>query len=442
MKVTFVETRNTAALRSCIDPVEEDFFQKLLKHLEGIGYYPKDFDVNAYSDQYLFRTGGWVQALSSHLLDIETELMWYTGEEKLNGRLESDVYLVSLTESVGYPVAKKFIREVRKFRPSARVVVGGLHATIAPEETAIDLQPDLLFVGEADAHIRSIVGSVQRGAVRFFSNVMEVANAGEMRDSWDMFMQNSAPLARRTPYLLTSRDCPYHCRFCSIVKKGTLRSVDTDTLRQGIASLNAGADIKLYIESPLPFYNKTETARLAGILKESKLEWYCDFRVMAPTHDSQALFDMLYSAGCRHIYFGTETFDQTVSDLLNKKINVEHIVKLARQAKNSGIHVHTGWIVGFPGQTMESARRDIDLVVKNLAEGTFDVAEYKYLTIYPGTAFSLEPERFGITFHSRSFDDLENVPHHSTSLLSNGKIWDLYLEGLQKIAAEQFRGQA
>ena len=442
MKVTFVETRNTVALRKCIDPIEEDFFQKLLHHLESIDYYPKDFDVKVYSDQYLFRTGGWVQALSSHLLDVETELIWYTGEETLDGKIESDVYLVSLTESVGYPIAKKFIREVRRSNPSARVVVGGLHATMAPEETALDLQPDLLFIGEADAHIRSIVESVQRGTVKIFGRRLVVASPREMRDGWDMFKQYSAPLARRTPYLLTSRDCPYHCRFCSIVKKGVLRSVDTETLRQGIASLNAGVDIKLYIESPLPFFNRAETSRLVRILKESRLEWYCDFRVMAPNSDSQTIFDLLYNAGCRHIYFGTETFDQSVSDLVNKKINVEHIAALARQAKNSGIHVHTGWIVGFPGQTEESARRDIDLVTRNLAEGNFDVAEYKYLTIYPGTAFSLEPEKFGITFHSRSLDDLENFPHHSTSLLSNEKIWNLYLEGLQKIAAEQFRRQA
>jgi len=441
-KITFVETRNIVSLRASIDPIEENFFHKLLNHLEGISYYPPDFDVQAYSGQYLFRTGGWVQALSSHLQGLETSLIWYTGEEHLDGKLDSDVYLVSLSESVGYSVAKRFITELRLANPSARVVVGGLHATMNPREITRDLLPDLLFIGEADAHIRKIVEAVTRGSPRIFSEKVIVADTKDMRDDWRMFIENSAPLARRTPYVLTSRDCPHNCHFCSIVKKGALRSVNTENLRQGFANLSAKAEIKLYIESPLPFFCKEESSRLAMILKESRLTWYCDFRVMAPTKDTQTLFDSLYDAGCRHIYFGTETFDQGVSDITNKRINVKNIVPLAKQVKNAGIRVHTGWIVGFPGQTEESSRHDIHLVLENLAVGNFDVAEYKFLTIYPGTAFYQEPERYGITLHSRSLDDLENVPHHSTVLLSNRKIWDLYLEGLQRIAAEQFKGQA
>jgi radical SAM superfamily enzyme YgiQ (UPF0313 family) len=90
------------------------------------------------------------------------------------------------------------------------------------------------------------------------------------------------------------------------------------------------------------------------------------------------MFDRLFAAGCRDIYFGTETFDQALHDIMGKGIRVENIVPLAKQARKSGINVQTGWIVGFPGQTAQSVRRDVDLILENLAADVFSTADYTY----------------------------------------------------------------
>jgi radical SAM superfamily enzyme YgiQ (UPF0313 family) len=222
------------------------------------------------------------------------------------------------------------------------------------------------------------------------------------------------------------------------MKKGAMRMYDPVELETALRQLlDQPTDLKVVIESPLPLGSKKWIATLTGLMGKLGVSWYCDSRVLAPTSGTQQMFENLFVAGCRDLYFGTETFDQSLHDRMGKGIHVENIVPLARQARNAGLNVQTGWIVGFPGQTAEGARRDVRLIRDRLADGTFSTADYTYLTVFPGTRLYNEPEKFGIELVDWNLTNLSHYPVHRTTDLAASEIWDLYLEGLEILGSAQ-----
>jgi len=441
VKITFVEVRNVDTL-SVKHKLEWWFYYGMARRIESMNFYPRsgNFDLEEYLSTFLFRTGGWIQALSPHLQDFDQEVVWYTGHEKLEEILNDDqrLILLSISEAIGYPVAKQFIHECRQHFPQHPIWVGGLYPSSCPDIVAKELKPDLLFVGEADSQIHELVSTHVEG--RTISNRIVAIHCTEndLRQDWTLSFKYSAPLNRRVPLVLTSRDCVFDCAFCSIIKKGAMREYNLAELETTFDQLlNQLDDIKIVFESPLPLASEKWIRHLTELLGKRKVNWYCDSRVLVPNVRTQLMFEQLYSAGCRDIYFGTETFDQSVHDRMGKGIQVKNIVPFAKQARKAGINVQTGWIVGFPGQTIESARRDVDLITENLAADVFSTADYTYLTVFPNTRLYNEPQNFGIELVDWNLVNMSQRPVHRTSELSAEQIWDLYLEGLQRVGNAQ-----
>jgi len=439
MKITFVEVRNVAELAIKHD-LERWFYLGMAQRLKTMGFYPCNFDLTEYLSKFLCRTGGWIQALSPHLDSYDQDVVWYTGKECLDELLDdtSRLIMLSITEAVGYPIAQQFVHECRQRFPQHPIWVGGLYVSICPDIVADGLKPDLLFVGEADSDIRELVTAYVAGRSIPKRITVNHCAQSDLRQDWNLSLKYSAPLNQCVPLVLTSRDCVYNCAFCSIIKKGVMREYSLKELETSFRQLHSQPhDIKVIIESPLPLASGKWIGDLIKVLGDFDLNWYCDSRVIMPNSQTQRMFDRLFAAGCRDIYFGTETFDQSLHDIMGKGIRVENIVPLAKQARKSGINVQTGWIVGFPGQTAQSARRDVDLILENLAADVFSTADYTYLTVFPGTQLFNEPDKFGIKLVDWNLVNISHRPVHKTQELTAEQIWDLYIEGIQRVGQAQ-----
>ena len=86
---------------------------------------------------------------------------------------------------------------------------------------------------------------------------------------------------------------------------------------------------------------------------------------------------------------------------------MERAVALAKQA---GLRVKTSWIVGLPG-SFDEQLKSIDLMVKT-QPNHIDVY---WLTVYPGTPFWQNPEKYGIHFDPRDVPLTANTKLASTS---------------------------
>jgi radical SAM superfamily enzyme YgiQ (UPF0313 family) len=96
---------------------------------------------------------------------------------------------------------------------------------------------------------------------------------------------------------------------------------------------------------------------------------------------TKELLRKMRDAGCIAVWFGVESGSQRVIDAMSKGISIEQTRKTIGWAKEVGLMTVTSAILGFPGETKESALETTKLVESMSPD---DVGYY-IATPYPGT---------------------------------------------------------
>jgi anaerobic magnesium-protoporphyrin IX monomethyl ester cyclase len=182
--------------------------------------------------------------------------------------------------------------------------------------------------------------------------------------------------------LMSTRGCPYDCEFCSNVifggsyRERSARNV-VDEIEQALA---CGYDRISFADDVFTMRQKRVLEVCEEIQKRGlQFNWECLARV-----DSidDATYGEMYRAGCRRVYFGIESGDDTVLKLMNKKITSDgarHAVLAAHQA---GLEVGAFFILFYPGESNQT-------VLNTLHFATSLPLDYLGLTMpypLPGTA--------------------------------------------------------
>lgn len=153
----------------------------------------------------------------------------------------------------------------------------------------------------------------------------------------------------------TARSCANRCSFCRYPILGgphTLASLDVverelDYLHSiGITTLVIIDDT---INIPLPRFK--DLCRLM-IRKRYGFRWFSYFR--CANADDEA-FDLMAASGCAGVFLGIESGDMTILRNMNKKATTDAYRNGIAQLKSRGIITYTSFMVGFPGETEESA---------------------------------------------------------------------------------------
>jgi anaerobic magnesium-protoporphyrin IX monomethyl ester cyclase len=182
--------------------------------------------------------------------------------------------------------------------------------------------------------------------------------------------------------VMSTRGCPYDCEFCSNVifggsyRERSARNV-VDEIEQALA---CGYDRISFADDVFTMRQK----RVLEICAEIKgrglqFNWECLARV-----DSidDATYEEMYRAGCRRVYFGIESGDDTVLSLMNKKITSDEARHAVMAAHQAGLEVGAFFILFYPGETNQS-------VLNTLRFATSLPLDYLGLTMpypLPGTA--------------------------------------------------------
>jgi anaerobic magnesium-protoporphyrin IX monomethyl ester cyclase len=182
--------------------------------------------------------------------------------------------------------------------------------------------------------------------------------------------------------VMSTRGCPYECEFCSnVIFGGSYRERSAvnvvDEVEQALA---CGYDRISFADDVFTLKRK-RVLDVCAEIKQRGLDfnWECLARV--DSLDDPTYVEM-YNAGCRRVYFGIESGDNTVLKLMNKKITAEeaqHAVIAAHQAK---LEVGAFFILFYPGETNQT-------VLNTLHFTTSLPLDYLGLTMpypLPGTA--------------------------------------------------------
>ena len=174
-------------------------------------------------------------------------------------------------------------------------------------------------------------------------------------------------------YLDVGRGCPFECRFCGTApfwkRKFRMKSIDRIlqemTLvrdRYGRRHVNFSHDIFTC--------DREWTQLFCGRLAEAKLgmTWTCSTRTDIIDHE---LLGHMARAGCVEIYYGIESGSQEMQSIIRKHLRLDFAKEIVRSTAAAGIHPITGFIVGYPMQTLDTLRETIEMFFDFLRVGEF-----------------------------------------------------------------------
>lgn len=160
--------------------------------------------------------------------------------------------------------------------------------------------------------------------------------------------------------IYSSRQCFSNCAFCTIpgATNGRYRTVDIARVVDIMDELSVK-----YNTCVFSFVDETlEASRLDALSKELLSRgrhyfWHGETRFSPRL--TKDVFKRLFSAGCRQLQLGLESYNQRVLNLMKKNTKVEWIDQNINDALESGIPVHLFFMTGFPTETREEALNTI-----------------------------------------------------------------------------------
>jgi radical SAM superfamily enzyme YgiQ (UPF0313 family) len=318
-----------------------------------------------------------------------------------------------------------------------KVALIGVHAAFFHNELAKCC--DFIIRGEPDTVLANLVNCIERGQdarrvngitwndrghVCVNKNEKPIENLdGLPFQAIDLLSKKYYDiLTKRRPiaFMITSRGCPFRCAFCSAkFYSGKYRYRSAKHVVDEMKFLlNKGfKDITFFDDSFTA--NKKRVIDLCDIIQEDKLDvtWRCLSRVDAL--DGEMLKKMK-QAGCYQVQFGVESGNQSILNSMKKGISIERIWKTFGLCDSMGIETVGFFMLGYPGETIES----INETIKTAHKISPDFVTFNLFTPLPGSEI----------FNSMDKKEWEQYDFTSTSFC------DIPSEKMVELIGKAYRG--
>lgn len=265
------------------------------------------------------------------------------------------------------------------------------------EKTAVQLVHLLLENSGEEAF--SELGGL--GSPDFYSPPQEVIQDLDALPfpAWDLFPLESywslrfahGPLStKRYQPLLTSRGCPYPCRFCVVpaTNQQKWRSRSAVNVVDEIAYFVRELDVhEFHIEDLDPTISDQRIRDICSEILKRDLDiiWKIVSGTKVETIRNEKTIDLMAKAGCRYISISPETGSSRVLKLMKKPFDLDHAVRLVKRMNQVGIRSQACFVLGFPGETKQDLAMTWNLVRDLTRKGVDEIALFM-ITPVPGSS--------------------------------------------------------
>jgi radical SAM PhpK family P-methyltransferase len=313
--------------------------------------------------------------------------LFQDGKETLRRKLASlDILTVAVTTTfyVSAPPALEVISFVREVAPNVKIIVGG--PFIANQEKAGDPALMLEYFGylgadvyvisqEGEAALTNVITALKTGSP--LDEVDNIAFAdGDTYKTTRIAPENN-PLEVNMPdyglfkkediggfvSLRTAKSCPFSCAFCGFPRRaGKYSYIATDDVEKTFDSIrNVGTVSTLTILDDtfnVPKNRFKEILRMM-IRNNYGFKWNSFFR---SDYGDEETVDLMRQAGCEGVFIGAESGSDKMLEKMNKASRRKDYINAIRLMKKAGIVAYAAYIIGFPGETKDTARETADFI--------------------------------------------------------------------------------
>lgn len=358
-------------------------------------YVPLSVPIGAgYLAGYLLHRKKQIEILDEHIAPVTLESL----EAAVRPLSRPYIFGISSLTACIYR-ASQLAAVIKDRFPESKIILGGIHPTVLPDEVLRDKNIDFIVRGEGEFVLDELYDSIKNSSdYSKIRGISYVSGGGKVVHNSCADLPDLAKLPSFPYYLFeghtdryslgfiaSSRGCPYECIFCSqrSISGQKFRYIPTDIVIKEIDLL-----IHKYKQTHINFVddnfttNKPRVKELCGMMIERKFfqkaTFDCQTRADAVNDE---VLSLLKRAGFRLINFGLETASERLMVILNKRETVQQNIDAVKLAKKHGFGVSGTFIFGLPTETRQERWQGYALA-KQL---DLDYVRFNNATPYPGT---------------------------------------------------------
>lgn len=262
-----------------------------------------------------------------------------------------------------------------KKRTRAIVVMGGSHASAAPESLLASPHVDYVIRGEGEKPLVELLRALlQDGNVAAVSNLAYKAH-GEFvftpmtenfaiddlpfPDLSDFFQDNYRLGRKPMTFMITSRSCPHKCSFCSVhttfgtnYRRRSLKNVLEEIelrYRQGYRAIDFEDDNLTYYKQTF----KELCRRLIARFPDREMEFVAMNGISYLSLDDE-LLELMHRAGFSQLNLALVSSDKTVRETTKRPHTLDAYLRVVNKAHALGFKIVSYQILGLPNESLDS----------------------------------------------------------------------------------------
>jgi radical SAM superfamily enzyme YgiQ (UPF0313 family) len=353
--------------------------------------------------------------------------------------------ITCMTSTMG--AAINVARCAKTIDPKIKVIAGGVHPTILPDEVLLLPEVDIVIKGEGERAIIDVVDALSRNVLHRLPSAKRIGEKTIVEPDQKMLVENidsiSFPargqLLNKDKYdrdsfgmLIGSRGCPFDCIFCSSHKMWgrKVRFRSAGNIVREIASVKKefGTEFFEFVDDSFTLRKDIVYDLCSRLLSERlNVRWVCPTRV--DLIDRHIVKEMKKS-GCVRISLGIESGSEETLRRTHKHLTKDAIRNAIKIINEEGVKTMGYFIFGFPWENQHHVYETLDFI----HEIDLDIVQYNFAVPLPGTELfkTLESEQ-RLPPHATPFE-WSNFYQHSPRLSLFSSDLD---EGVKKMLVEE-----
>ncbi len=317
--------------------------------------------------------------------------------------LSTDVVGISVYTQA-YEESAEVAKIVKEIDSTIPIIIGGPHCSLQPKKSLEEVpSADISVEGEAEyvfndilhalngkKHLSSIPGIHFREREQIKSGKPQLIiydldslpfPARHLVDKYNYGrIKNSYYFKPRFTSIITSRGCPFRCRFCTrnTLSFKTYRKRSIENVIEEMQKINSSYNSVMIVDDNF-LADRQRAHKIMDRLIEAETDIEIYIQGARVDTAERSLYEKMKKAGVKHLYFGIESGSQEVLDFYNKKTTIKQIRKAINLSREMGFVTLGTFIIGAPIETKQHIEKTIKFASSlPLDSAVFNIFTYKY----------------------------------------------------------------